>query len=236
MEATIISISRTFISFIVLLTISIWIGKQVNSHNNYNNYALYITMGSFVANMGFNIKLKFIPMMMAFLSMIFIYFIFSLITTRSRYFRKWFAGTPTVIIENGKLLDRNMKKIRYTLDDLNQQLREHGIFDIAEVEYALLEVSGKLSVMKKAKFQNIIKDDLLLSPSSSNVNLPIELIMDGELVDKNFNSTYTPTWLNTELKKRNLLIKDIQYAVISSNGSFFIDTFNDGLTTPLDPE
>ncbi|MFX3623843.1 MAG: DUF421 domain-containing protein [Ectobacillus sp.] len=64
------------------------------------------------------------------------------ISLKSRHIRMWISGQPTVIIENGKLLDANMKKIRYTLDDLNQHLREQGIFDLFEVEHALLEHRG----------------------------------------------------------------------------------------------
>ena len=148
------SILRTSVSFFILIIVSSWAGKQVKSRNNHYNFALSITMGSFIANMGFDTKLNFIPMLAAFLALIFMYFLFALISTNNRRFRTWISGQPTVIIEKGKILDANMKKIKYTLDDLNQQLRELGIFDVLEVEYALLEVSGKLSVLEKTRYQN----------------------------------------------------------------------------------
>ena len=162
-----LSILRTGISFFILMIIALWIGKQVNSKNNYYNFALSMTIGSFIANMGFDIKLSFIPMLSALFSLVFIYFIFSVISSKSRRFRMWISGKPTVIIEKGKILDANMKKIRYTLDDLNQQLREQGIFDVFEVEYALLEVSGKLSVLKKKKYQNVAIKDFLSESNDS---------------------------------------------------------------------
>ena len=139
-------------------------------------------------------------------------------------------------MEQGKILDSNMKKIKYTLDDLNQQLREQGIFDVAEVEHAVLEVSGKLSVLKKEKYQPIVKEDLFPANIQSNHNLPIELIMDGVAIEKNFNELFSKQWLDQQLKQRKLQIKDIQYAVISSNGSLFMDLFADGLTSPTDME
>ncbi|MEH7303246.1 DUF421 domain-containing protein, partial [Neobacillus drentensis] len=187
-------------------------------------------------NMGFDTNLKFTPMLASFTALISMYLISSLISNKNRRFRLWLSGEPTVVIENGKLLDGNMKKIRYTLDDLNQQLREQGIFDLIEVEFALLEVSGKLSVLKKTKFQNVTKNEIVPTNNSVDIHLPIELIMDGRVVEKNFNSQYSSAWLNQELQSRNLELKDIQYAVISSNSSLFIDLYNDNLKSPLDRE
>ncbi len=236
MEEIMISILRTGIAFFILMIISLCIGKQVKSHNNHYNFALSITIGSFIANMGFDTNLKFIPMTAALFTLIFIYFFFSIISSKNRHIRTWLSGQPTVIIEKGKILDMNMKKIRYTLDDLNQQLRELGIFDIYEVEYALLEGSGKLSVLKKMKDQNLTKRDYNLNLFNQDINLPIELIMDGIAVDKNCHGHYSSVWLDQQLKSRNLQRKDIQYAVISSNGSLFIDLYNDHMVSPFDKE
>ncbi|MEH7336351.1 DUF421 domain-containing protein [Neobacillus drentensis] len=236
MHVVVEAIIRTGISYIVLMVVSLWVGKQVNSHTNYYNFALSITIGSFIANMGFDTNLHFVPMISSFIALILIYFFLSLISANSRPFRSWLSGQPTVIIDNGKILDANMKKIRYTLDDLNQQLREQGIFDIFEVEYALLEVSGKLSVLKKTQYQNVSKKDFNPANLNENVILPKELIMDGKLIEKNFNQNFSKQWLDQELKSRSLQIKAVQYAVISSNGSLFIDLFDDHLNSPLDTE
>lgn len=236
METLIIAVLRTCFSFLILLTVSIWIGKQVNSHNNHYNFALSVTLGSFIANMGFDTNLKFTPMFASFIALIFMYLISSLISNKNRRFRLWLSGEPTVVIENGKLLDGNMKKIRYTLDDLNQQLREQGIFDLIEVEFALLEVSGKLSVLKKTNYQSVTKNEIVSTNTSVDIHLPIELVMDGKVVEKNLNSQYSSAWLNQELQSRNLQLKDIQYAVISSNSSLIIDLYNDHLKSPLDQE
>lgn len=234
MEDIISSILRTVVSYFVLMTVMLWIGKQVNSHTNYYNFALSVTLGSFIANMGFDTNLHFTPMLASFLALILMYFFFSLISAKSRPFRRWLSGQSTVIIDKGKILEVNMKKVRFTLDDLNQLLREQGIFDIFEVEYAILEVSGNLSIMKKTQYQNISKKDFNPNNYNQEIMLPIELIMNGSLVEKNFNKNYSRQWLYQELKTRNLQIKDIQYALISSNGSLFIDLYDDHLQSPLD--
>ncbi|MGJ7912987.1 DUF421 domain-containing protein [Neobacillus sp. LXY-1] len=236
MEHILTSILRTCAAYIILLFASFWLGKQMNSGNNHHNFALAITVGSIIANLGFDTNLKFFPMLASFLALILMYFFCSIISLKSRRFRIWISGEPTVIIENGKILDKNMRKIRYSLDDLLQQLREQGIFDLFEVEYAILEVSGKLSVMKKKNYQSVSKMDVNVTGMSSLIHLPRELVMDGVEVEKNFNSVYTRKWLEQELSGRNLQMKDIQYAVISSTGTLFIDLLDDQLESPLDRE
>jgi uncharacterized membrane protein YcaP (DUF421 family) len=186
--------------------------------------------------MSFDYNLHFFSMLAAFLSLVCVYYIIAFLSSHSRILRKWLSGRPTIIIEQGKILDSNMKKIKYTLDDLNQQLREQGIFDVVQVEYAVLEVSGKLSVLKKEKYQTIEIKDLFPTKTQSNLNLPIELIMDGVAIEKNYNKQFSKKWLEQQLKQRKLQIEDIQYAVISSNGFLFMDLFDDGLTSPVDSE
>jgi len=236
MEEVLISILRTIVSIFILMICSLWSGKQINAHINLYNFALSVTIGSFIANMAFDIKLPFFPMFAAFLTLILIYFTISLISSKKRGFRKWLSGRPTVIMEKGKILDTNMKKIRYTLDDMNQQLREQGIFDPIEVEFAILEVSGKLSVMKKTKYQATTKQDLHPAMHNQDITVPKELIMNGKIIEKNFNHQYTNAWLLNQLNQRKLKIKDVQYAVISTSGYLFVDLYNDQLSSAIDLE
>jgi uncharacterized membrane protein YcaP (DUF421 family) len=229
MEDIIHTVARTAISFILLMFLTFFVGKQINSHKNYFNFALSITVGSFVANMAFDINIKFLPMLFSFFTLVVIYYLLTITSFKSRLLRKWISGEPIVMIEKGKILESNMRKIKYSLDDLNRQLRELGIFDIEEVEYALLEVSGNLSVLKKEKYQNVTKNDLSLRHNSA-VSLPIEIVMDGKIIEKNVTQKYSMNWIKQELKKRNLNIDEIQYAVIGTNGQLYIDLYKDQLS------
>jgi uncharacterized membrane protein YcaP (DUF421 family) len=235
-QLVVLSIVRTLVSYIILMVATYWLGKHVNAHKNYYNFALSISIGSFIANMAFDVDLKFFPMLSAFLTLMVIYFIMAIVSAKSRHFRKWLSGHPIVIIENGMLLDVNMKKVKYSIDYLNQQLREQGIFDIFEVEYALLEASGNISVLRKTQYQHVNKKDLNLGDPEQKNDLPVELIMDGTIIEKNFNGYYSKQWLDKELKIKNLQINEIQYAVIGTNGSLFIDLYKDQLTSPADME
>ncbi|OLS39199.1 DUF421 domain-containing protein [Bacillus sp. MRMR6] len=229
MKDLLIPILRTGTSFIILMFVTFFIGKHINSHKNHYSFALSVTIGSFIANMGFDTSIKFKEMLASFLSLVLMYYLFMVVSSRSRRIRKWVSGKPTVLIEKGKLLDENMKKAKFSLDDLNQLLREQGIFNIYELEYVLLEVSGELSILKKQPYQNPVKQDFNMAHSS--VSLPIELIMDGEIIEKNTAGKYNREWLEVECQKRNLQIDEIYYAVINSNGTLFIDKYEDQLSS-----
>lgn len=234
MEGILIPVLRTCISFIILILVTLVIGKQINSHKNHYSFALSITIGSFIANMGFDTNLKFKEILISFFALVILFYFFMLLSSRSRRFRKWLSGRPTVLIEKGKILDKNMKKVKFSIDDLNQHLRVKEIFNISIVDYACLEVSGELSILRKKPFQNTTNRDFNLGHTSET--MPIELIMDGKIIEKNLTSEYSHQWLKNECHKRNLQIQDLYYAVINSNGVLFIDKYNDQLTSPTDIE
>ncbi|MGI8314396.1 DUF421 domain-containing protein [Halobacillus mangrovi] len=234
MEDIIQVVSRSLGSFVLLVVVTLFTGKHINAHKNYYSFALSITIGSFIANMGFNTKLNFFEMATGFLALIFMFYLLLFLAAKSRRLRSWISGQPTVVMEGGKILEDNMKKIKFSLDDLNQHLREFGIFDINEVDDAMVEVSGELSIRKKNQFQPVTKKDLNLS--SSPGSLPIELIMNGRMIRKNFSDYYNDSWIKTELKTRSLNIEDVHYAVVNSNGILFIDTYQDHIESPSDIE
>jgi uncharacterized membrane protein YcaP (DUF421 family) len=121
-----------------------------------------------------------------------------------------------------------MERMGYSLDSLKQALRGKDIFNLDEVECAILEVNGSLSVLKKTQYQNTTKQDLGLLPTAETV--PVELIYDGKILYENVTKdTYDEKWLIAELKKRNLVVHDISYAVVGTKGNLYIDLFGDQL-------
>ncbi|MEI2664148.1 DUF421 domain-containing protein [Rossellomorea sp. LJF3] len=226
MDGVLIPIGRTIISFLLMIMVTLVIGKHINSHKNHYSFALSITVGSFIANMGFDTGLNFSHTLISFLVLVLLFYLLLIISSKNRLFRRWVSGRPTILMEEGKILDENMKKSKFTMDDLNQHLRELGVFDINEVEYALLEVSGILSIKKKNRFLPLSKADMKMDPAPS-ASIPIELMMEGKVISENLTPPYTFQWLESEANKRGIRLNDIYYAVINSNGTLFIDLFKD---------
>ncbi len=143
----------------------------------------------------------------------------ALISLKSKRFRDLIDGKPTIIINRGKVDEQAMRKHRYNFDDLLMQLRENNVRSIADVEFAILETSGKLSVIEK------IEDPKKPKTPAQNGDITIPLIMDGNIMEESLSKiNKTNLWLRQELKKKG--IKDLKKVSFCSyeNGKFYIDT------------
>jgi uncharacterized membrane protein YcaP (DUF421 family) len=218
-------IIRTLTSFILLWVFVQMLGKQTIAQKTYHLYIASITMGTIAGNLAFNIKIKFMYFIIAIFIMGTVVFVLNLVAVRNPRFRKWIAGEPATLIQSGQILVESMERMRYSVDSLKQALRGKDIFNIEEVDCAILEIDGSLSVLKKAPYQPTTKEDLqqLSSPES----VPVELIYDGKIVTENMSHhRYSEKWLINELNKRNLAITDVSYAVVGTKGNLYIDIKN----------
>ncbi|HWJ77411.1 MAG TPA: DUF421 domain-containing protein [Niallia sp.] len=229
-------IIRSICTFGLLLIGAKLLGKQAISKMTIFDFVATITMGAVAAQIAFNTHIKLHLLIIAFCVLVAVVFLVSLISLKNQKARKFFAGDPTIVIQNGKILEHNMKKMRYTLDYLNQQLREKDAFHIEEVLYAIVEVNGSLTLLKKPQFRSVVKQDLSIQ-TNEELKLPIELIMDGIVMERNLKeNNLSQNWLQEELNKRNLQIDEVVYAVQAANGNIYMDTYKDNITSPIDIE
>jgi uncharacterized membrane protein YcaP (DUF421 family) len=115
-------------------------------------------------------------------------------------------GQPTILIKNGQILEKAMAGASLNMDDLSMLLREKDIFSTKEVDYAILEPDGKLSVLKKVNQQNIIKKDLHIT-TVKPLYMPAEIIVDGKVVTRNLSKlNLSKSWLNTQLHQSGVRI------------------------------
>ncbi|MFC4776494.1 DUF421 domain-containing protein [Paenibacillus sp. GCM10023252] len=158
----------------------------------------------------------------------------SFITLRSRSLRQLFDGNPSIIIAKGKLNPDTMRKQRYTLDDLMLQLRENQVYSVADVEFAILETSGKLSILPKEKSApdnqpkpspQTKKEPIIPSHYRYEI-LPIPLIMDGKVQDKNLEKIEkTRFWLKNVLQEEGVQdIKDVFLCTIDHKDKIYVDS------------
>ncbi|MBB6511915.1 uncharacterized membrane protein YcaP (DUF421 family) [Gracilibacillus halotolerans] len=142
------------------------------------------------------------------------------ISLKSPLFRTYFEGKPSIIITNGKIDEHEMKKNRYNFTDLLQQLRENGTESINDVEFAILEPSGKLSVIEKKD------DDKSVYPMSG---LVLPLIVDGKIQqDALKNIQRDEKWLRKILKEKGFPdFNEISFCSIDRNNEWYIDKKNE---------
>ena len=137
---------------------------------------------------------------------------------RSIWLRKFFCGKPVILIDNGKILEDNLRKTRVTLDELMGHLRQKDVLDVTTVQFAILETDGTLSVFPYPKFRPASAKEAGIK--AERQYLPISLIQDGQLIRENLEkSGRDRQWLEGELKKRESDCSATLYMTIDEGGT-----------------
>jgi uncharacterized membrane protein YcaP (DUF421 family) len=213
---------QTTLIFITLLILTRLLDKSQVGQLTLYEYVSGITIGSLGATIAASEPEKLWSNYYDLILFAILTYIVSVCTMKSRPFRTLLEGSPSIIIENGRIIKENMKSLRLDLDELNALLRAKDIVDIAEIQYAILETTGEMSIIRKSAFQPLTKSDMNIH--LTDPTFPVELIMDGEIIEENLKSqNLTHTWLAEQLKLRNIKsASNIMYAVIDSKGQLFI--------------
>ncbi|MGI6659817.1 MAG: DUF421 domain-containing protein [Dethiobacteraceae bacterium] len=146
----------------------------------------------------------------------------SYLSLKSHTIRGLVDGAPSIVIANGKIVEKELRKLRYNVSDLIGQLREKDVANIADVEYAVLETSGELSVVLKSSKRPVTPEDLGLPTKYEG--LPVPLIFDGHIHYNNLRSLrLDQAWLLAEVRKQGLeRIEDVLYASLDTDGNLYI--------------
>ena len=137
------------------------------------------------------------------LTLLCITMILSVLTMKSVKFRAIICGRPSIIVENGKIHQREMKKNRFTVDELTEELRMKGITDLSTVKYAILETNGMISVLPYANQLPVTAEQMNVTPD--DVGLPIVIINDGRVLDHNLKTRgLDENWLKKRLEEHKI--------------------------------
>ena len=141
--------------------------------------------------------------------------IISIINLKSITLRKIICGKPRILIYRGRIDEKALKKEKITINELQERLREESIFTIGDVEYAILETSGNLSIIQKPEKRNTIPEDLGITPEYEGI--PYDLIIDGKIMHENLKQIgRDERWLKKEVEK--FKIKPEQALIVTYDG------------------
>lgn len=144
--------------------------------------------------------------------------LFSALTLRSLRLRALFCGKPVILIENGNLLQKNLRKARITLDELTGHLREKDVLDLRSVQYAILETNGNLSVFPFPDARPATAGEANIQTQPQH--LPITLISDGRLMTNNLKkSGKDRAWLDRTLRKKKADIQSTWLLTVDGGGN-----------------
>jgi uncharacterized membrane protein YcaP (DUF421 family) len=146
----------------------------------------------------------------------------SLISLRSNVMRGVICGKPAILIEKGRIVEKNLRSELYTLSDLLEHLRMKDVTEIRDVDYAILETNGQLSVLLKDSERLLTKGDAGARLSSKGY--PVDLVMDGRLITNNLKyKNLTEDWLYVKLKERGIHgVKDILLLRVDDNEEIYL--------------
>jgi len=137
------------------------------------------------------------------LTLLSITMLLSILTMKSIKFRALICGRPSIIVENGKIHQDEMRKNRFTVDELMEELRMKGVTDLSTIKYAILETNGQISVLLYANQMPVTAEQMQIAPQDAT--LPIIIINDGRIIDHNLKTRgYNRNWLQKQLDQRKL--------------------------------
>ncbi len=201
---------RSVFFYVIITILYRLMGKREMGELTIMDFIVSIFIAEMVAISIENYKSDILLSIIPIISLVALQIGFSIISLKSQKARNVVDGEPSVIINKGKINFKEMLKQRYNLDDLLTQLRGQSIKSIEEVDYAVLETSGKLSVFKKA-------DD-------KDSTYPLALILDGKLdEDVLMQIRKSRIWLIKELEKEKIKIEDIFYAFYKNKKLYIIE-------------
>ena len=147
----------------------------------------------------------------------------SWISLKSRRARKIISGQPVTVIQDGKIMEDRLRDLRFSLDDMMEELRQNSVFDIRDVEYAVVETNGKLSVHQRYGARPLTPDMIGMPKPGDDCPPPVVVISDGELLAQSLLSCgLKRSWVEKQLRHHNLTLEEVFLMICDRNASYFL--------------
>jgi uncharacterized membrane protein YcaP (DUF421 family) len=225
---------RLVIAFITLIALTRIMGRKEISQMTFFNFVSAISIGTLGASLAIDSSISITNGLISLVAWSAFTVATGFLDLKSPKFRYAIEGQPVILIKKGKIMDEALRKVRLDLDALNTLLRKKNIFAVSDVDYAIFETDGTLSVMKKEPKLPLTKSDMDMDIKQSNIyTFPIStsVIADGEIKEENLKKlNLDKKWLEEQLKMSGInSISNVFYAEVQKDGTLFIDTKNDVL-------
>lgn len=214
---------RTMLGFSVLLVLTRLLGKKQLGHLSFFTYITGIAMGNIAGDMVVHRDIKLIDGVTGLIIWALSTFLVEYVSLKSSSARIYLDGEPSIVIKKGVIIQEELAAQRLNMDDLTMLLRINNVFSVEEVDYAILEPNGQLSVLKKPALQAVTKKDMQIQPKNQ-IYLPTEIISDGKVVQKNLKElNLSNEWLEQQLLQSGISsVEEVFFAELQRDGSLRI--------------
>jgi len=219
------TVIRTLVGFAVLLILTRLAGKKQIGQMTVFTYITGIALGNMAGDMIIHKDVEIMDGVIGMTLWSVLIFLMEYLSLNLPGVRVLLDGEPVLVIKKGVVQAKELKNMRLNMDDLTMLLREKDVFSIREVQYAILEPHGELSVVKKVVKQQASKEDLNLQPQEP-AYLPGEIITDGKVIARNLREFgKSEEWLCQQLSGQGISsAKDVLYAELEEDGTLFVQT------------
>ena len=215
-----LSFVRAILIYILVLVVMRCMGKREIGQLQPFELAISIMIADLattpMAEPGTPITYGIIPI----LSLLVMHLLISTINMKSIKMRGIICGKPSILIYRGKINESVLKKENFTINELQERLRGNNIFSLGDVEYAILETNGQISVITKPGKRNVTLDDMKLNAEYDGI--PYDLVIDGNIMIDNLRKlNKSKEWLEKEVGKFNIKIENALVVTLDANGKIF---------------
>lgn len=212
---------RAIISLVTLFLITKLLGKKQVSQLSLFDYVIGISIGNFAAEVTINLEAEWINGVVAVLIFGLVAYFVSIITMKSIVARRFFMGSPTIVIQNGKIIKESLKRVKLDINDLLEECRNNNVFDLNQINYALMEANGKLSILLKPEYLPLTPKDMKINPEKNG--LVANIIIDKKIMQENLKQmNKDDKWLLKELKTKKVKLEDILLCTMDINDKLTI--------------
>ncbi|WP_339267411.1 DUF421 domain-containing protein [Paenibacillus sp. FSL W8-0187] len=226
---------RTLCAVVVLFLMTKVLGKRQVSQLSFFEYLTGITIGSLAAYISLDLEANWYLGLVGLGVWVACSLLIEFLQIKSKKARDFIDFKATVLIKDGKILEDNLKKERLSTDELMEQLRKKDVFQVADVEFAIMESSGEINILQT-------RENLPLTPKDLGIQVAPEkvaqvVVMDGKVMDEPLRvAGFNQGWLVEELDKQGAKIKDVFLAQVDAYGQLTIDLYDDQIQVPKNEE
>ncbi len=204
---------KSILSIIILFFLTKVMGRKQISQLSLYDYVVGITIGSVAAEISTNMDANFWGGVLVMVVYTSVSILASLMTEKSILLRRFIIGTPIVVIEKGKILESSLRKTKFDVNELLQEARVSGYYDLSQIEYAVMEANGKMSFLPKSKYMPVTPSDMKLKVDRNG--LVANVVIDGNVMKENLKFIgKDEKWLMTRLN--NMGYDDIENIILAT--------------------
>lgn len=212
---------RSFLLYLILIVVIRMMGKRQLGQMEASEFVVTMLVADLAAVPMQDLGIPLLSGLIPIFTVLFLEIFLSSLSYYSITVRKLFCGRPVILMENGKILQENLKKTRLTPDELTELLREKSITDLDTVKYAILEANGQLSALTYPEYQPLTPQDMGIQ--KQELSLPVTIISGGKLLKENLRiSGRDERWLQQYLREHGSSIKNVYLLTVEPSGKTYL--------------